>query len=96
MGRIRSVLAVAAVLLAMLAASAAPAMASMNDDDHMNNDRNLDRQDIHLDRQLASEGDASFFDPFVVSPFVVSDGSFFNSCVFDPDVCLNNDFGNIF
>jgi hypothetical protein len=89
MRRIRLVLAVAALMVAMLLVSAAPAMAKGgNGNNHTSgNDSHVDRQDVSLDRQIVNndhnfgfEGNRDFAfanDGFFFSPFIFDDSEFF-------------------
>ena len=88
MRRTKIILAVAALLVAMLAASAGPAMAASD------NDTRQDRQDINLDRQLLNENNDRFFfdDGFR------DDGVFFTSDFFpffDEDDFFNDGMDNV-
>ncbi len=75
MRRAKMILAVGAAMAVMMTASVAPAMADNNNN---NNDRQLDRQDIRLDRALLNQNDGFFFTPF----FGEDDSFFNNSCPF--------------
>ena len=90
MKRIRVILAVAALLVAMLVATAAPAMAMV---------RGVDEERGESPRLQAAEennfGFNNFVSPFFFSPFVgfntINEPFFNNNCSFDPDDCFFND-----
>ena len=84
MRRIRSVIAVASMALLLVAFAVVPAMAQGNNNNNNNNggngsDRHLDRQDVHLDRQLLNDNEDDFFDfgvPLIFSHSFPFDNSF--------------------
>ena len=91
MRRIKMVLAVAAALAVMVTVSVAPALA----DGGNNNDRQLDRKDIRLDKKLLNQNDDNFccsfnrdFDDGGIFLNDFDDGPFFN------DICPFSCFDN--
>jgi hypothetical protein len=83
--RIKVVLALALALAMMVTISVAPALANNNDDKN-NNDRQLDRQDIHLDKQLLNQNDGFRFNN--------DDSDFCGVCGFDNSFAFSPFFFN--